>query len=190
MNLNERLDTLLNPAFRDYASAESELSEAIKGENPDAIKTAREKVILAARQAASELHQFSDAVDVERPRWLPSNIVGPRAVQQWVQKNYCQYLRNGNPCEDMDLLHDIQDAIKHVKLKVRNPPRRVSSDKATVSLSTGYGQLPFGEGKYGGAEQMVVTLDDGRQRALSSVLQNSIDAWRAALGAELPPINN
>lgn len=190
MNLYERLDTLLHPAFRNYISAEGELSAAIKVGDPEKLKSARTKVILTARQAASELHQFSDAVDVERPKWLPSNIVGPRAVQQWVQQHHCTYLRQGRPCNDMNLLHDIQDAMKHVKLQPRKTPRQVTSDKATVSLATGYGQLPFGEGKFGGTEQMVVTLDDGKQRALSSILQNTIDAWRLALSIPLPPISS
>ena len=188
MILKERLDTLLGPSFRAYVSAEIELSSAAAIGDELALATARQRVILTSRQAASELHQFSDAVAVEQPAWLPPEVDGPRGVQKWVQEHHCRHLRQG-PSKDMDLLHDIQDAMKHVELRPRANPRQVTTDKATVAMQTGYGQLPYGEGKFGGAEQLVVTLADGKQRALSAVLQNVVDAWRSALGSELPPIN-
>jgi hypothetical protein len=45
------------------------------------------------------------------------------------------------------------------------------------------------EGKYGGAEQVIITTRDGAKRALSSVLQNVFDAWMTLLRQPLPPIN-
>lgn len=188
MTLDERLHELLEPSFRAYIAAELELSAANKAADAARLTAARRTVVLASRQAASELHQFSDAVDVVKPSWLPAAVSGPRGVQEWVQDQHCRNLRQG-PSKDMDLLHDLQDAIKHVELKPRSVPRQVTSDSATVAAQTGYGRLPYGEGKYGGAEQLVVTLANGEQRALSAVLQNVVDAWRSALGHELPPIS-
>lgn len=49
--------------------------------------------------------------------------------------------------------------------------------------------MRWGEGKYGGAEQVIVTTRDGAKRALSSVLQNVFDAWMRLLGQPLPPIS-
>ncbi len=49
--------------------------------------------------------------------------------------------------------------------------------------------MRYGEGKYGGAEQLVVTTVTGDKRALSSVLQNIFDAWMSLLGQPLPPIS-
>jgi hypothetical protein len=49
--------------------------------------------------------------------------------------------------------------------------------------------MRWGEGKYGGAEQGVITTKDGNKRALSSVLQNVFDAWMMLLGQPLPPIS-
>jgi len=54
-----------------------------------------------------------------------------------------------------------------------------------IALSTGYGELTFGEGKYGGTHQVIVLANSGT-RALSSVLQNVIDAWRRSAGLALP----
>jgi len=48
--------------------------------------------------------------------------------------------------------------------------------------------MSWGEGNYGGAEQVIVIFQDGRKRALSSVLQNVVDAWRLARGQSLPAI--
>jgi hypothetical protein len=39
-----------------------------------------------------------------------------------------------------------------------------------------YRELRYGEGKYGGAEQTIVTRKTGERRALSSILQNVFDA--------------
>lgn len=188
MTLDERLDELIVPTFRAYISAEHELSAAVKDGSEDRLRRARQAVVLASRQAASELHQFSDAVAIAKPPWLPASVDGPRGVQAWVQRRHCRNLRQG-PGKDMDLLHDIQDAIKHVELKPRIVPRQVSSDQATVAAQTGYGRLPFGEGKFSGAEQLVVTLANGEQRALSAIFQNVIDAWRLALGRDLPAMS-
>jgi len=63
----------------------------------------------------------------------------------------------------------------------------VSTD--VVPIGSGWGQMRWGEGKYGGAEQGVITTKDGNKRALSSVLQNVFDAWMMLLGQPLPPIS-
>ena len=49
--------------------------------------------------------------------------------------------------------------------------------------------MRYGEGKYGGAEQLVITTVTGDKRALSSVLQNVFDAWMRLLGQPLPAIS-
>ena len=49
--------------------------------------------------------------------------------------------------------------------------RQIRENDAVLALSTGYGELSFGEGKYGGIQQVIVLANSGT-RALSSVLQN------------------
>lgn len=190
MTLEERLAQLTTPAFLAYLAAENDLTAANKSGDPNAIAAARSKAVLASRQAASELHQFADAVAVAKPPWLPASVRGARAVQAWVQAQHCRFLR-GDPCEDMDLLHDLQDAIKHVELDPRRRlrPPQVIRDTATRVAGVGFGATAFGEGKFGGAEQVIITLVNGRSRALSSIFQNVLDAWRLALSQPLPPIN-
>lgn len=191
MTLEDRLDHLLTPAFLAYLAAESELSAAHRrGDDEAGLDAARRKAVLTSRQAASELHQFADAVAEARPPWLPADVKGPRGVQAYVQAQHCRFLR-GDPCDDMDLLHDLQDAMKHVELDPKRRPRppQVTTDKATRVAGVGFGVSRFGEGKFGGAEQVIVTLVDGQNRAVSSIFQNAIDTWRSALGRPLPPIN-
>lgn len=53
--------------------------------------------------------------------------------------------------------------------------------------SRAYGEGRFGEGKYGGTEQVYVLAKSGK-RALTSVLQNVIDAWRRVAGFGLPAV--
>jgi hypothetical protein len=53
----------------------------------------------------------------------------------------------------------------------------------------GFGQMRFGEGKFDGVEQVVITKKDGDMRALTSVLQNVFDAWMTLLGQPLSPIS-
>jgi len=48
--------------------------------------------------------------------------------------------------------------------------------------------MRYGEGKYGGAEQVLVVRKTGEKRALSSILQNVFDAWLSLLGQPLLPI--
>jgi len=96
----------------------------------------------------------------------------------------------GRSVEDLDLLTDIADAFKHheTTYPLRRRVRQVTSAKATITTGSGWGEMSWGEGNYGGAEQVIVILQDGRKRALSSVLQNVVDAWRLARGQSLPAI--
>jgi hypothetical protein len=90
--------------------------------------------------------------------------------------------------DDVVLLRDVADAFKHHKLDRRNAT--VDGADAIVMTGTGWGKLRYGEGKWGGVEQVIVERKDGSQRALSSVMQNVFDAWLTLLGQPLPPIND
>ena len=60
-------------------------------------------------------------------------------------------LRNDNrPVADVELCGDVADALKHAVLTQRLDVRQVRESDAVIALSTGYGELAFGEGKLGG----------------------------------------
>jgi hypothetical protein len=89
--------------------------------------------------------------------------------------------------DDVVLLGDVADAFKHFKLDRSN--RTVDGADAIIMTDTGWGKLRYGEGKWGGIEQVIVERKSGEQRAISSVIQNVFDAWLRLIGQPLPPIN-
>ena len=72
--------------------------------------------------------------------------------------------------DDVALLRDVADAFKHHKLD--RPRATVDGARAIITVGTGWGKLRLGEGKWGGAEQVIVERKNGDQRALSA-------GWRA-----------
>lgn len=176
------------PQFRSYLAAEKRLTEAIRAGDPSKIDSARDEALSAAMAAVVPAHHMSDVIMKERPSCLPSHVQGLSGVRQWAQTTHCKMLR-GAPVDDLELLGDVADAFKHFELThPRTTARKVTSAKATITTGAGWGEIGFGEGKYGGAEQVVVTQLNGRKRAMSSILQNVTDMWRSVLGRSLPPI--
>jgi hypothetical protein len=82
---------------------------------------------------------------------------------------------------------DVADAYKHHRPD--GPSATVDVSFAVTTSFGGYGELRYGEGKYGGAEQTIVTRKTGDRRALSSILQNVFDAWMTYLKQPPPPVS-
>ena len=180
----EHVERVVRPALRKYLAAERVLTEAVLSRDAIAIDAAREEVKLAARQAAVELHHLTDFVLKEPSASLRfADIAGVRSAVE----AKCVFLRTGNPVADLSFLRDIADAFKHHRPDRASATVASSTDIAPLSL--GFGEGRFGEGKYGGVEQFMVTKKDGDKRALSSVLQNAFDAWMTLLGQPLLPIS-
>lgn len=55
-----------------------------------------------------------------------------------------------NPIVDMRLLGDVVDAYKHAELS--NKSRLVHSSKVTIVIGSGWGEMHYGEGNYGGLD--------------------------------------
>lgn len=107
-----------------------------------------------------------------------------REAQEWLS-TFCFKLRTNSASDDVNLLGNVADALKHAQL--RNPDRHVASRDAVLVVGSGFGEVPFGEGKFGGVDQVLVLAKAGK-RPLSAVLQNVIDAWRRAMNLDLPEI--
>lgn len=99
----------------------------------------------------------------------------------------CIALRSENVVDDVGLLADVADVLEHAVLTHRADDRQVSANEAVPVAATGYGGGRFGQGKFGGAEQVLIQSTAG-SRALSAVFQNVLDAWRRAAGIDLPAI--
>jgi hypothetical protein len=165
-------------------AAEKVLTAALQSGDTTAAASARQEVMLAARQAVDVLHHLSDFVLKE-----PSSSFAFQKIEDVrnAVSAKCVFLRTSQHVADVELLRDVADAFKHHRPDRSGATVRVSTD--VVPIGTGWGQMRWGEGKYGGAEQIVITAKDGNKRALSSVLQNVFDAWMQLLGQPLQPMN-
>jgi hypothetical protein len=180
----DHLDNIVRPALRNYLSAEMALNAAHESKDPKAIDAARKAVMRVARSAAVELHQLADLVANEPTPQLPVFI--DAAVARIAVKPHCVFIRTTTLIDDVHLLGDVADAFKHHKLNRRTAT--ITGANAVVTLGSGYGEMHFGEGKYGGAEQVLVIQQSGGKRALSAILQNVFDAWMRLLQEPLPPV--
>tara|TARA_R110002049_G_scaffold306155_2_gene504134 strand:+ start:1882 stop:2418 length:537 start_codon:yes stop_codon:yes gene_type:complete len=169
--------TIVIPAVREYFEAEIELAKA-KLNCADDLESVRQQVIRRARTASIELHQLTDAVGHGDPNAI-------KVIRTQVESK-CTYLRTTALEADIALLRDVAEAFKHRELN--RSKVRLTSQRAVATVSLGYGALRFGEGKYGGGEQVIVEQIDGSQRALSSILQNCVDAWRRYFALPLPEL--
>ena len=192
-DIETHFEDIVVRAWRNYLKAEDALSGAIKNGGTVEINEAKKEVVLSGRSASIEMHQFADTIAAQTenlPEWLPEGVRTVDGVRKAVSE-HCKMLRNIAPWADVDLLHDIADAFKH---SILTNPRKgrehwVKTAKCSVVISTGYGELGYGEGKESGSDQVIIRLENGRCRALSSILQNVIDAWRTFMGQELPDFN-
>jgi hypothetical protein len=183
--LADHIDNVIRPALRKYLAAEKTLTNAHNSKDADATRMARRDVLLAARQAVDVLHHLSDFVLKEPSPALTFKDL--HEVRSTVAAK-CVFLRQqANPVADVALLRDVSDAFKHHRPDRPSATVAVSTD--VVPIGSGLGQIRWGEGKYGGVEQVVITTKDGGKRALSSVLQNVFDAWMTLLDQPLPPIS-
>src|SRR5258706_3856 len=179
----DHVASVVRPALRKYLTAEGALTDALESKNPSAVTAARQDVMLAARQAVDVLHHLSDFVLNEPSPTLAFAKV--EEVRSEVEAR-CVFLRTAKPVADVGLLRDVADAFKHHRPERTSATVEVSTD--VVPISIGWGQARWDEGKWGRAEQVIITTKNGDKRALSSVLQNVFDAWMTLLGQPLLPI--
>lgn len=178
-----QIDQTVRPALRAYLAAEQKFTDAHVAKDDAAVAAARREVFRAARTAAIELHHLTDFA-LHHPPPAFQDISEVRAALQ----SHVRFLRDPN-CpspDDVALLRDVAEAFKHFKLS--RPSATVADANAVVAISTGWGVMRWGEGKWGGIEQCMVKRTNGDTRALTSVLQNVFDAWMHLLGQPLPPI--
>lgn len=175
---------VVRPALRGYVAVDKAFMEAQNAGT--GVDDAKATAMLAARQAAIELHHMADFVlNNPAPGATYTDLAAVRAAVQ----SHLIFLREPKApfVDDVALLRDTADAFKHHTLT--RTTATVAGAGAIVMTGTGWGKLRWGEGKWGGLEQVIVERKDGSQRALSSVLQNVHDAWLTLIGQPLPPIN-
>jgi hypothetical protein len=130
----DHIERTIRPALRKYLDAETVLTAAIKTGDAVTIATARQDVMLAARQAVDVLHHQSDFVLKE-----PSAALPPFGKIEDVRRaldGLCVYGRTGSHINDVGLLRDVADAFKHHRpdrANARCACRRTSRRSAAAS---------------------------------------------------------
>ena len=181
---DEHFYEIVIPAWQAYLTAESRLTDAINARNEEASKRAGYDALREGGAATIYLHHFAEIVMRARPGWLLGSISSAAELRRWVS-DHCTMLRTDRKVDDVQLCRDLADALKHAILTRNVDARQIRENDAVLALSTGFGELGWGEGKYGGTQQVIVLANSGT-RALSSVLQNVVDAWRRSAGLVLP----
>ncbi|MCK1604987.1 hypothetical protein IVA93_34590 [Bradyrhizobium sp. 155] len=179
----DHLDNIIRPAIRDYFAAEQALDAANAKGDAQAIANARLEMIRKVRTAAIELHHLADLV-VNNP--APGATFADLTAARAAIRSVCVFARGTTAVQDTDLLRDAPDALKHVT--VDRPSSNVESASAIVSIGNGYGEMRYGEQKYGGAEEVTVQTKDGSKYGLRWILHNSYDAWMQVLGQPQKPL--
>lgn len=156
------------PAIDDYLAAEDALTTAALSDN--GLEQAKYKALRLGASAAISLHHFSDVVANRPPENVPDFQGDVGKVRTWLADF---------GTADVPILRDTADALKHAVL---NPDRARDVQHAGLVLTTqrGYGMGRFGEGKYGGADEVWILASSG-MRALTAVLRSVRDAWLNAL---------
>jgi hypothetical protein len=179
-------ERVAHPAWQSYLRAEAALTEAWKAGDAAALEEAKYRTLRKSSSSILNLHHFADIVENERAIFLPAQATNVEQVLQYVE-GHCRMLRSNDATRDVSLLRDVAEALKHAQLTRRLAERQVAAGDAVLVIGTGYGELGYREGKFGGVDQVVV-LANGGPRPLSSVLQNVMDAWRTVMGMDLPAI--
>ena len=126
-----------------------------------------------AKTAVANADILAERVFVHFEKIDPAKIFGAKTAAQ-----FRTHLRE-SVCADFGLVWDVHDGHKHAILSRAN--RKITSADQTGVSGIGFGQGGFGEGVYGGGPQIVIELDDGTKRALSSVLLNVMAMWTKLL---------
>jgi hypothetical protein len=159
------------PTISDYLEAEGKLTIAVKKENDSELESAKFNALRLGAAAAIFLHHFSDVVANRPPENVPDFKGDVGKVRTWIAT-----FGTG----DVPILRDTADALKH---SVLNPDRSRMVQHSGLVLTThrGYGLGRFGEGKFGGVDEVWILSTSG-MRPLTAVLKSVQHAWVKALG--------
>ena len=112
LDAREHFKEIVNPAIADYEQAEAELTGAVQTEDDGLTQAARFKALRLGGAAVIFLHHFADIVAKRPPPGLPDFEGQVSRVRKLLQ---------ANGANDIMLLGDAADALKHAILTQRLP---------------------------------------------------------------------
>ena len=91
--------------------------------------------------------------------------------------------------EYFGVLRDLAKALKHVQLSRHDP--KVAGANKMGAMPVGYGELPYGRGRFGGPTQVVVQLSDDSYDYVESIISDAMAVLAEQMrcyGCEQEPI--
>ena len=161
---------IIEPAIADFEQAEAELTAASQGGDEQQLRGVAFRALRLGGAAALYLHHFADIVAHRPPDHFPAFKGSADDVRAWL-------LAEG--ASDLALLTDVADALKHAVL-TRRLPREVEEAGQVLTASRGYGVGRFGEGKFGGVDEVWILAKSG-QRPLNTLLRSVHRTWERVL---------
>lgn len=163
------------------SGAETQLTSACVSKVEADIETAKFRTLRIAANACWHIHHFADLLFC-RVNMRPADRGEIHAYIKDVQSRHCRHRETGEELNDLVLLGDVADALKHAMLSRRSA--LVSNTNEVMVVHRGYGTGSYGTGKFGGVPQVWIILQDAR-RPLLTVLRNALVAWKAELSPYL-----
>lgn len=170
LDAREHFREIVAAAIGEYVEAEAELSAATAAADGDRIQKTRFRALRLGGAAAIYLHHFADIVAKRPSEGLPDFESSVAKVREFLQ---------AKGADDLVILGDAADALKHAVLTYRLP-RQVEEAGQVLVVRRGYGVGRYGEGKFGGGEQVWILARSG-QRPLTSVLRGVSTVWEGVL---------
>lgn len=170
LDAREHFTKIVVAAISEYVEAEAELSAATDAADEDRIQKARFRALRLGGAAALYLHHFADIVAKRPLKGLPDFESSVTKVRELLQ---------AKGANDLVILGDAADALKHAVLTHRLP-REIEEAGQVLVVSRGWGVGRYGEGKFGGGEQVWLLARSG-QRSLTSVLREVSAVWEGLL---------
>ncbi len=170
LDAREHFTEIVTAAIGEYLGAEAELSAANGAADEDRLRTARFRALRLGGAAAIYLHHFADIVAKRPSKGLPDFDSSVAKVREFLQ---------AKGAIDLTILGDVADSLKHAVLTYRRP-RQVEEAGQVLVVNRGYSVALYGEGKFGGDEQVWILARSG-QRPLTSVLRGVSAVWEGVL---------
>lgn len=170
LDAREHFTEIVTAAVGEYLEAEAELSAATEVADEDRLRTARFRALRLGGAAAIYLHHFADIVAKRPSQGLPDFESSVAKVREFLQ---------AKGAVDLIILGDAADSLKHAVLTYRLP-RQVEEAGQVLVVSRAYGVGRYGEGSFGGGEQVWILARSG-QRSLTSVLRGVSTVWEGVL---------
>lgn len=179
---NRYFDLFVVPNWRSFLVAEAASASALAEGNGDMVEAANRWILAAGMNAAVPAYHLADAIWAERPPSLFPEAKTIASFRKSIERTYCFIARTTQASGDFTLLGAVVDAYKHAELW--NASRSVTSNSAIVVTASGFGEVPFGGGNFGGMDQLIIRAKEG-VRPLSPILQNVLDMWCRLLGRSI-----